>query len=211
MENRLDENTALNRYRYALGKAKSRQELPSLDVARKAYEKAQSAHDKAKAKLQEVLTQASQRAAQEQERARQEQKEALSQAADLETQLNQLLDQGGSEEQGTQLEARLSFTKRKAERAGQIAEEKPTLTRSELRHLRSVLQEERDAAHALGRAYDDVEQALAVDLERMLAQWPRQESLSPHDALPQSQLLRNTFPQVSAYTPGDFVSEILNN
>lgn len=78
MENRLDENTALNRYRYALGKAKSRQELPSLDVARKAYEKAQSAHDKAKAKLQEVLTQASQRAAQEQERARQEQKEALS-------------------------------------------------------------------------------------------------------------------------------------
>lgn len=100
---------------------------------------------------------------------------------------------------------------RKAERAGQIAEEKPTLTRSELRHLRSVLQEERDAANALGRAYDDVEQALAVELERMLAQWPRQESLSPHDALPQSQLLRNTFPQVSAYTPGDFVSEILQN
>ena len=210
MENRLDENTALNRYHYALGNAKSRQNLPSLDAARKAYDKAKSVHDKAKVKLREILTQASQRADQEQERARQEQKEALSQATDLEAQLNRLLDQGGSEEQGTQLEARFSFTKRKAERAGQIAEEKPTLTQSELRQLKSVLQEERDAANALGQAYDDMEQALAVELERILAQWPRREPLSPHDALPSSKLLRNTFPQVNANAPGEYVAHLLN-
>jgi hypothetical protein len=204
-------SSAFEAYRIKAPGSRQRQDLPTLDAARTTYTKAHAAHEKSRAAVQRILSEAAQRARRSQEQARLDQQEAQTQITQLEGELNQLLDRGGSDSQGAELENKLRFAKRKEEHAAQIVTGKPTLNPGELAQLREAVQEEREAANQLGRAEQDLQDALCIQLDSLFAQWPIQENLSIHNALPSSELLRNTFPQVSQYLPSEYVQAVLES
>ena len=124
-------------YQLRTPQRRQREDLPSLDQAKKAYQKALQEH------------RASQRAAQAKEKARVDQTEARAQVEALEKDLARLLEEGGEDSQGIELESRIGFYRRKASHAQQVQEEKPALLPQELAQLRAALEKEREAAARL--------------------------------------------------------------
>ena len=160
--------------------------------------------------MEQALSQAGQRAAQAKEKARADQAEALAQVEALEKDLARLLDEGGEDSQGIELESRIGFYRRKASHAQQVQEEKPALLPQELAQLRAALEKEREAAARLSHAQQDLEDALGQQLELLLQAWPQQWDLSPRSLPVGAPIVRNTFPEIQQ-NAGACVQAILNS
>lgn len=197
-------------YQLRTPQRRQREDLPSLDQAKKAYQKALQEHRKARKAVEQALSQAGQRAAQAKEKARADQAEALAQVEALEKDLARLLDEGGEDRQGIELESRIGFYRRKASHAQQVQEEKPALLPQELAQLRAALEKEREAAARLSHAQQDLEDALGQQLELLLQAWPQQWDLSPRSLPVGVPIVRNTFPEIQQ-NAGACVQAILNS
>lgn len=193
-------------YQLRTPQRRQREDLPSLDQAKKALQE----HRKARKAVEQALSQASQRAAQAKEKARVDQTEARAQVEALEKDLAQLLDEGGEDSQGIELESRIGFYRRKASHAQQVQEEKPALLPQELAQLRAALEKEREAAARLTGAQQDLEDALGQQLELLLQAWPQQWDLSPRSLPVGVPIVRNTFPEIQQ-NAGAYVQAILNS
>lgn len=187
-----------------------RESTPTVDAAQKAFQRAQEAYATAKDQAREILRKAEQRATQDQEKARRDQQEAQAKVDALEAELEAHMAQGGDDAQGVALESKRSFFVRKAEHAAKAATATATLTPEELAQLQAVVHQEAEASRALEVAVRDLRDALGNELDRLFQMWPENKGGRYNEFLPASKLLGNTFPQVNANTPGEYVAHLLN-